>query len=738
MTRRLTIFLLAVVAGSVAATTAAAVTVTRGPYLQTGTSSSLIVRWRTDVANNSRVRYGLSPLNLTQVADVATSTIEHVVPLSGLAADATYYYSVGSTAATLAGDASYTFTTAPQAGTPKATRIWVLGDSGTADANALAVASAYSTFSAAHPADFWLMLGDNAYQSGTDVQYQNAVFAMYPSFLRSLVLWPTLGNHDAMSADSMTQTGPYYDIFSLPAAGEAGGVASGTEAYYSFDYGNIHFICLDSMDSDRSPGGAMLTWLTSDLMATVADWTIAFWHHPPYTKGSHNSDTEAELIDMRTNVLPILEAHGVDLVLTGHSHSYERSVLLDSHYGLSTSLTGSMILDGGDGRPSGNGAYTKASLGGAAHEGAVYVVAGSSGQTTAAALNHPAMYVSLLSLGSLVLDIDHGQLQASFVNSTGAVVDNFTMIKGGPTGTPTTTPTQSSTPTPSPTGTPHDSVVLAVKPVSITLTAGSTGASKKVGIKVRNADLDASLEPAGHLIGLNINAGDCPSQIVVGQPDFDVHSLGDQSTIAVLAGKTKKAQLRLSVLPGVFGTYNKLAPYRCTLFASVVTAQPNVNETTPRNNVVPVEVNVVDLTQASLSTPHESVLLSAVPKTLTISAGQFARGKSLSMKIRNADIAPAVEPGGHSVALQLSDIGDCPPGSVSVTATSFSVAPGSLGSALVTLNLASAAIDSPSSKSPYRCVATLAATTVEPANVEPVAGNNLSRLVIDVIDKNDF
>ena len=53
----------------------------------------------------------------------------------------------------------------------------------------------------------------------------------------------------ASSADSATQTGTYYDIFTLPKFGEAGGVASGTEAYYSFDFGNIHFIVLDSMET---------------------------------------------------------------------------------------------------------------------------------------------------------------------------------------------------------------------------------------------------------------------------------------------------------------------------------------------------------------------------------------------------------------------------------------------------------------------------------------------------------
>ena len=66
---------------------------------------------------------------------------------------------------------------------------------------------------------------------------------------------------------------------------------------------------------------------------------IAFCHHPPYTKGSHDSDADIELMEMRQNALPILEDAGVDLVLSGHSHSYERSFLIDGHYGTSSTFT---------------------------------------------------------------------------------------------------------------------------------------------------------------------------------------------------------------------------------------------------------------------------------------------------------------------------------------------------------------------------------------------------------------
>src|SRR5438874_5500821 len=407
---------------------AATVSVTRGPYLQTGTPTSVTVRWRTDVSTDSCVRYGTSLSSLSGQTCVTSSTTEHIVKLGSLSANTQYYYSIGTSTGPIAGDSTYFFLTAPGTGTTKATRIWVLGDAGTASSHQRAVRDAYYNFTGSRHTDLWLMLGDNAYSDGTDSEYQGAVFDTYPTMLRKSVLWPTFGNHNSHSADSSSQSGPYYDIFTLPKSGEAGGVASGTEAYYSFNYANIHFVCLDSTDSDRSPSGAMLTWLKADLNANTQQWLIAYWHHPPYSKGSHDSDSETELQQMRQYANPILESHGVDLVLSGHSHAYERSYLLNGHYGSSSTLTSAMIVDKGDGRIDGNGAYEKP-VAPTPNKGAVYTVAGSSGQTSGGSLDHPAMYVSLNVLGSLVLDVNGAQLDAKFLNSSGSTQDHFTIKK---------------------------------------------------------------------------------------------------------------------------------------------------------------------------------------------------------------------------------------------------------------------------------------------------------------------
>jgi len=431
-TFRITSSVLIALMAATPAQEAAALALTRGPYLQTGTSSGLLVRWRSDLASDSRVRVGTSPANLNLTFDQPASTTEHIVQVNGLNPQTKYYYSIGSTTQAISGaDSNTYFTTAPIVGTQQPTRIWVIGDAGNGSAGQTAVYNAYRNFTGANPTHLWLQLGDNAYNSGTDAEYQTNMFNMYPDMFRQSVTWPTLGNHDGASADSATQTGPYYNIFSLPKNGEAGGVASGTEAYYSFDYGNIHFIVLDSHDSIRTAGSPMLTWLESDLQASNAEWNIAFWHHPPYSKGSHNSDTESQMVEMRQNTLPILEAYGIDLVLTGHSHAYERSKFIDGHYGLSSTFSDAThVMQTGSGRTDGTGAYNKP-VGGVAHAGAVYAVAGSSGSTGGGTLNHPAMYLSLNELGSMVLDVNGLTLDAKFLNNNGTVRDYFTLTKGG-------------------------------------------------------------------------------------------------------------------------------------------------------------------------------------------------------------------------------------------------------------------------------------------------------------------
>lgn len=408
------------------------VAVTRGPYLQQGTPASVVVRWRTAAATDSVVRYGPAPGQLDRVATVAGSRIDHVVTLSGLTPHTRYFYAVGTSMGLLAGnDHAHAFTTPPPSGASAPVRIWVLGDAGTANATARAVRDAYLDSENSLGTQMALLLGDNAYPDGTDNQYQAAVFDTFGTLLRRAVTWSTFGNHDATFADAVTGTGPYFDLFTFPTGGEAGGIASGTEAYYSFDYGNIHVVCLDSSESDRSPTGPMARWLTADLASHAAEWTIAFFHHAPYSRGTHDSDVDTGMREMRQHLVPILEAGGVDLVLGGHSHTYERSMLISGHYGVASSFSPAHVVDGSDGNA---GGYQKVRGNPA---GAVYVLSGSAGSTGPGLLNHPVMETSASTTGSLVIDVDGGRLRAFYLRDTGAVNDAFTLLKRDAAGPPT-------------------------------------------------------------------------------------------------------------------------------------------------------------------------------------------------------------------------------------------------------------------------------------------------------------
>ncbi len=401
----------------------------RNPYLQLATPNSIVIRWRTNVSSDSKVKFGTSLSNLAFSTSNTTQKTEHEIKLTGLTPNTKYYYSVGSSITVLQGDGDNFFVTHPVSGTVSPTRIWVIGDFGHGTTAQNQVRDSYTNYTGVKHTNVWLWLGDNAYNDGTDPEYQTKVFNVYPKQFKQIVSWPTSGNHDLHTANAANQTGPYFDNFTMPKAAEAGGFASGTEAYYSFNYANIHFVCLESNDAAfRATTGAMATWLRNDLAANTQRWTVVYFHHPPYSKGSHDSDNSSELVGMRTNIIPILETYKVDLVLSGHSHSYERSMMIRGHYGLESSFNATtMAVNTSSGiLPS---SYIKA---GPNYYGTVYAVCGVSGTTggTTSGWPHNAMYTSTVNnYGSMVIDVNGDQLDAKFLTSTGSIWDQFTMQK---------------------------------------------------------------------------------------------------------------------------------------------------------------------------------------------------------------------------------------------------------------------------------------------------------------------
>ena len=408
-------------------------TLTRGPYLLNGTTNGALVRWCSSLPTDGYVRYGTNINDLSSGASEVTGKTNHIVQLTGLQPNTTYYYSVGTSNTTIAAQTNFFFVTPPPIGTPQKTRIWVLGDAGTSgnssgssvNAGQIAVRNAYNTYAATNArADLILMLGDNAYNSGTDAEYQKGVFSIYTNNFCNTFTYACVGNHDTAQSTTANEAIPMFNWFTTPKNGEVGGLPTGNNLYYSYDHANIHFVVLDSMAASyRQIGSPMLNWLANDLAATTQQWIIVYFHHPPYTKGTHNSDTEADLIQVRQNITPILESYGVDLVLSGHSHVYERSFLVQGHTGLSGTFTNDNLVVGGSGDPLGTGAYQKNSS-----EGTVYAVSGSAGQA-GSVTSIPVFYKSLGKLGSMVIEVSSNKLEAIFLTSTNSVEDRFAIVK---------------------------------------------------------------------------------------------------------------------------------------------------------------------------------------------------------------------------------------------------------------------------------------------------------------------
>lgn len=428
----------------------------RAPYVQFATPHSIYIVWRTETPIIPLVRVGTAFDKLDQVSSADAVTIatgntnksqklppgirrmhsapfnawQYEVQVTNLQPDTVYYYAVydGDTRLTPV-DPSFRFRTHPLPGSDRPVRFWVVGDSGTGRTNQLSVHTAMLGYTAQqnHPLDLYLHVGDMAYMRGRDVEFQSRFFEMYEPTLRNTVCWASMGNHEGTTSKGTNGVGPYYDAYVLPTKGEAGGLASGTEAYYSFDYGRVHFICLNSHDLDRKPTGAMARWLKADLEQVKSDWIICYFHHPPYTKGSHDSDRERQMVEMRTHILPILESGGVDLVLTGHSHIYERSMLIDGAYATPT-IAENCVLDDREGDPTKDGPYQK-SAGIHPNEGSVQIVAGHGGTTLRRKGTIPLMRKTIVKHGSVLVDIKGDTLEAVMINIFGEVEDRFGIVK---------------------------------------------------------------------------------------------------------------------------------------------------------------------------------------------------------------------------------------------------------------------------------------------------------------------
>lgn len=256
----------------------------------------------------------------------------------------------------------------------------------------------------------------------TTRQFGTNVFGVYGDVFDHAPLFPTLGNHDVETSNGA----PYLDLFELPANAWRAGDA---ERYYAFDYGNAHIVGLDSNGplnaADSAANDDMFDWLRADLGQTEQPWKIVALHHLAYSTGFHGSDQR-----VLSKLAPIFEAYGVDLVLTSHDHTYQRTQPLRAGQVTTPEAGGIVYLVTGAGS-------------GAIHtcDTAPWLAARFCAQST-------AFYARISVSGTLLI--------GEAIDDQGNVKDSFSL--GQPESMPTSTPTSSPTGTPvvfpSPTATP--------------------------------------------------------------------------------------------------------------------------------------------------------------------------------------------------------------------------------------------------------------------------------------------
>jgi len=116
------------------------------------------------------------------------------------------------------------------------------------------------------------------------------------------------GNHESWSPNTQAFTENIADT-------------SGTQEYYSYDYGDIHFVCINN-ELPYTVGSPQYDFVAKDLAATKQPWKIVYFHKPAYGSGGHGEDAA-----MKAMTTALFEPNKVDLVLAGHSHFYQHNLV---------------------------------------------------------------------------------------------------------------------------------------------------------------------------------------------------------------------------------------------------------------------------------------------------------------------------------------------------------------------------------------------------------------------------
>jgi len=327
-------------------------TFARAPYLQRVTAHDAVVVWTSVAGGSASVQIetpdGAQQMTFPAAIDT-TATLGAEAPpsrlpvpapafapqwtaaISGLEPATTYCYTVFQDGQAVT--APTPLQSAPETGAPDRVQFVAFGDSGGGGDDQNALLKQIDTV----PFDFMIHTGDIAYDNGTMRDFETKFFGVYAPLLAARPMFPSSGNHEYGTADAA----PFRQVFVLP---ENGG-PNGVERWYSYDWGDVHFVVLDT----EKTGPTQAAWLAADLSANKQPWTIVYGHKPPHSSGEHGSDGA-----FNQYFVPIIEAHHVPLVLSGHDHDYERFTPINGVTYIVTGGGGKGVRDFSGGHASGS------------------------------------------------------------------------------------------------------------------------------------------------------------------------------------------------------------------------------------------------------------------------------------------------------------------------------------------------------------------------------------------------
>lgn len=290
--------------------------VNRAPYIQRPSQTTVTIAWRRANISSGKLFIGTAPGVWMDTLYSPTNTQKHYFDITGLTPNTQYFYQAYSAAPGDTFTSSITSFYTAEDDTSDNLSFLVYGDCGYNNTPQNQVKDLMQL----ETVDFGIVTGD--VDQGVGDNYDGVFFNVYQNILDKDCHFTTIGNHDTYADGAATYLDAFYLFHNNP---------SNSERYYSFTWGDAKFICLDA-NMNYAPGSPQYTWMVNELKCNTKKWMFVYCHQPPWSN-CWSADYYIPLSpyflyqgnsDMRTTLVPKWEEYGVDFVLNGHSHCYQR------------------------------------------------------------------------------------------------------------------------------------------------------------------------------------------------------------------------------------------------------------------------------------------------------------------------------------------------------------------------------------------------------------------------------